>query len=86
MPKISLANKKKMCSGCRNNRYNQPAGFRETENDVPVTGEGCWSLKDAVVVKKRLVSYSQRPPWKQSKSKYLSCYSMPGYIITDKEN
>jgi len=33
---------KQTCPGCRYNRYNQPTGFRETEYDAPVSGEGCW--------------------------------------------
>lgn len=31
---------KQTCPGCRYNRYNQPTGFRETEYDAPVSGEG----------------------------------------------
>lgn len=78
--------KKKMCVGCRNNRYNMGVGFVERAGiDAPVTVDECWHLKSATIVKKRLVSISQVPPWRNVKSKYLSCFSMPGYFLTDKE-
>jgi hypothetical protein len=37
-----------VCPGCRQNRYNQGRGYRETENDAPVTCEYCWNLLDSV--------------------------------------
>jgi hypothetical protein len=76
--------KKKLCSGCRNNRYNMGKGFCERPGiDAPVTSEECWSFKSAKVVKKKIVSVSQRPPWNQKPRKVLSCFSMPGYACVD---
>jgi hypothetical protein len=84
---ISKSEKKKMCIGCRNSRYNMPAGFSERPGiDAPVEGTGCWNFSSAKIVMRRMVSYSQRPPWKQPKRKVLSCYTVDGYHFTDKEN
>lgn len=78
--------KKKMCSGCRNNRYNMGVGYSErTGIDAVVTCEECWSLETAKVVLKKMVSISQQPPFTQKPIKVLSCYSVPGYVFIDKD-
>lgn len=76
--------KKKMCSGCRNDRYNMGVGFVERQGiDAPVTCEECRYLKEAQVVKRKRVSISQTPPWRQKATKVLSCYSVQGYVFIE---
>lgn len=75
---------KKLCSGCRNERYNFGKGFVEREGiDAPVTCTQCWSFEDAKIVKKKIVSISQVPPWKNKPVWVLSCYSKPGFAVID---
>lgn len=82
---MNKQDKKRMCSGCRNNRYNMGKGFVEREGiDAVVTVDECWSLKDAKVVLNKRVSISQTPPFTQSPIKVLSCYSESGYVYIDK--
>lgn len=82
---MNKQDKKKMCSGCRNNRYNMGRGFVEREGiDAVVTSDECWNLKDSRVVSKKRVSISQTPPFTQSPVKVLSCYSESGYVYIDK--
>ncbi|MBK9497222.1 MAG: hypothetical protein IPO08_22435 [Xanthomonadales bacterium] len=81
---ISKREKKKLCSGCRNNRYNMGAGFCERPGiDAVVTADECWNLESATVVKKKMVSISQTPPWLQAPIKTLSCKSVSGYVFID---
>lgn len=37
-----------VCSGCRQNRYNQGRGYQETPRDAPVTCDHCWNLPDGI--------------------------------------
>lgn len=81
---ISKREKKKLCAGCRNNRYNMGVGFCERPGiDAVVTSDECWSLESATVVKMKMVSVSQTPPWNQTPIKTLSCKSVPGYVFID---
>jgi hypothetical protein len=80
---MNKAQKRKLCSGCRNNRYNMGKGYQESGIDAPVTCSECWNLKDARVISKRVVSISQRPPFTNAKQKVLSCWSCPGYATVD---
>lgn len=83
---ISKLAKKKLCSGCRNNRYNMGVGFVERPGiDAVVTCNECWSMKTAKVVMKKRVSVSQVPPWTQKPIKTLSCKSEPGFVYVDKK-
>lgn len=82
---MKKSEKKKMCSGCRNNRYNMGRGFVENAGiDAIVTCDECWNLESATVVMKKRVSLSQYPPFTQKPIKVLSCYSQPGYCFIDK--
>jgi hypothetical protein len=73
MGRLSKSEKKKLCSGCRNNRYNMGKGYQETEHDAVVSCDECWSLEDAsVCVKDVYYSPSQVKPIKR---KALSCWS-----------
>jgi len=82
---MSKAEKRKLCVGCRNNRYNMGRGFVERAGiDAVVDVDECWSLKRARVVTKKRVSISQAPPWNQSPTKTLDCKSEPGYVYVDK--
>ena len=75
---------KKMCAGCRNNRYNMGNGFVERAGiDAVVTTDECWGFQSATVVKKKMVSIHQRPPWNQKPTKVLSCFSQSGYVAID---
>lgn len=65
---------KQMCLGCRNNFYNG-------RNDLGV--KECWCYKDAKIVKRKMVSYSQVPPWNQEPIKVLDCMQIPGYALVD---
>jgi len=83
---LSKSDKKKLCLGCRNNRYNMGAGFVERPSvDAVVTVNECWHLAEAKLVLRRRVSISQVPPWTQPKTKTLSCKSEPGYVYTEHE-
>jgi hypothetical protein len=78
--------KKKLCSGCRNNRYNMGVGFVERQGiDAVVTCNECWSLATAKIVKRKRVSISQVPPWTQKPIKTLSCKSETGYVYVNAE-
>jgi len=76
---MNKADKKKLCSGCRNNRYNMGLGYRESSVDAVVTCTECWSLEDAKVIKAQIVSVSRRPPFTGPKVKTLSCWSGDGW-------
>jgi hypothetical protein len=83
---VSKAEKKKLCVGCRNNRYNMGPGYCEQPGiDAVVTCDECWLLAGAKVVMKKRVSMSQVPPWTQAPIKTLSCKSEPGYVYVNKD-
>jgi hypothetical protein len=65
---------KRYCIGCRDNFYNQEGNS--------TTGE-CWSLKSAMIIRRKKVSISQVPPWNQSAGKYPSCMRCEGYIFVE---
>jgi len=58
---------KQMCVGCRNDFYN---------HNQP---DGCWSFKNAKVVKKVQVGTWQPPPYSRTPRQVLSCYHAEGY-------
>lgn len=81
---MTKAEKKQLCVGCRNNRYNKGRGFCERPGiDAPVTCDECWHMGSARVVKRKEVSISQVPPWTQAPIRTLSCYSRPGYVYVE---
>ena len=81
---MNKADKKKLCAGCRNNRYNMGAGYCERPGiDAPVTCDECWNLASARVVQRKLVPISQTPPWTQIPLRMLSCYSADGYVAVE---
>lgn len=83
---MNKSDKKKMCAGCRNNRYNMGRGYTERPGiDAVVTVDECWHLSSAKVVMKKRVSMSQVPPWTQKPIKTLSCMSEVGYVYVDKD-
>ncbi len=63
------------CTGCRNNFYNGRDNFDGKKV--------CWSLKDARVVLKKMVSVHQVPPWNQKPIKVLSCYHQTGFVYVE---
>ena len=67
--------KKRMCSGCRNNFYNgnNPYGVKE-----------CWNFKTSRVVLKKKVPIWLEPPWDMEPQKVLSCRHEKGYVFVDK--
>ena len=83
---ISKREKKKLCSGCRNSRYNMGPGYTERPGiDAEVTCDECWSLSSAKVVWRKRVGVWQTPPWTQSPVKTLSCKSEDGYVYVDRD-
>lgn len=86
MAKLSKADKKKLCEGCRNNRYNMGKGFVERPGiDAVVTVDECWSFKTAKVVLKKKVPYSMTPPWLLKPVTTLSCWSAPHILMAEKD-
>ena len=73
---MTNSEKKKYCSGCRDDFYNgkNPYGIKE-----------CWSLKDAVMVLKKEVHVDQRPPWNQKAKRFLSCFRRPRHVYVGKD-
>ena len=49
---ISKTEKKKLCSGCRSERYNMGVGYQEDPRAAPVGCKECWSLATAKVCNK----------------------------------
>ena len=61
---------KVMCSGCRNDFYNQ---CREC---------GCWNFDSAQLVQRIKVGTFEPPPYKTTRvGTYLSCYHASGYAM-----
>jgi hypothetical protein len=69
---ISKESKKKLCSGCRSERYNMGIGYQETSKDVPVTCKECWSLASARVVTKGV--YYSAGQYRPYRLRTLSCW------------
>jgi hypothetical protein len=72
---MTKTEKKKMCSGCRDNFYNG-------NNDLGV--KECWNLSSAKVVLKRRVGTWERPPWNAEPEQVLSCRTEKGYVFVNK--
>lgn len=70
---ISKTEKKKLCSGCRSERYNMGVGFQETSRDTPVSCEECWSLSSARICNK-MVYYSPSDIKPHRKTRTLTCW------------
>ena len=65
---------KSLCSGCYNNFYNNKLE------------EGCWSYKNAKVVRRLRVGTWQPPPYHWHPESCLTCYSPPGYSMLEKSD
>jgi hypothetical protein len=70
---LSKLEKKKLCSGCRANRYNMGVGYQESKIDAPVTCDECWSLSSATLCNK-LIYYSPNDYKPTKKYRTLSCW------------
>ena len=70
---ISKTDKKKLCSGCRSERYNMGVGYQETNRDTPVSCEECWSLSGSRIVNK-LIYYSPNDYEPHLRTRTLSCW------------
>jgi len=66
---MSNEDKKRLCSGCRDDYYNQPGNSPNGE---------CWALATAKIVERTSVGYFQNPPYEWIPQKTLSCHSPPG--------
>lgn len=70
---MTKTEKKKLCSGCRSERYNMGTGFQENDLAAPVTCKECWSLATARIVNKLV--YSSPGSYKPYLKKHtLSCW------------
>lgn len=69
---MTTSEKRRMCSGCRDEFYHNRDGM-------------CWSFDDAKVVVKKEVSVDQRPPWTQKARKFLSCFRRQRYVYVGKD-
>lgn len=61
--------KKRLCSGCQDDHYNQPGNS--------TTGE-CWSLASARVVERTKVGWWQNGPYEWKPQTTLHCHNAPG--------
>jgi len=73
---MTLQEKRKHCTGCRDNYYNTPGNSTDPA--------GCWGLKSARLILRKRVSMDQRPPWTQKAVKVLSCRRERGYVFVGK--
>ena len=64
---------KKLCEGCDDNYYNHN---RE---------EGCWCYDTAKVVKRKMVSVDDIPPWDHEPIEVLSCFNVKRYVMIKPE-
>ena len=67
-------NKRRYCSGCRNDFYNGNNSYGIPE---------CWSLKTATVVMRRFVHINQVPPWNNRPEWTLDCHRRPQFVSVD---
>jgi hypothetical protein len=80
--------KLKRCQGCRNNRYNMPAGWKEGPNDAPVDGTGCYMFSSARACHKE-VYYSPGDVRPTLRMYTLDCWTGScggGKVVTLKEH
>jgi hypothetical protein len=70
---LSKAEKKKLCVGCRDNRYNMGVGYQESSVDAAVTCKECWSLASATLTDK-MVYYSVNDVKPTLRTRTLSCW------------
>lgn len=70
---MTKTEKKRLCSGCRSERYNMGVGFQENELAAPVTCKECYSFATAKVCNK-LVYYSPGDYRPHLKKRTLSCW------------
>lgn len=66
---MDKAAKRKLCSGCREDYYNQPGNS--------TTGE-CWMLSEATLVERTKVGIWQDPPYQWTPQQTLSCHRPAG--------
>lgn len=71
--KMTKEEKKKHCSGCRDDFYNHGGGGADE----------CWMLEKAELKLRKKVSSDMPPPWEHSPKQYLSCYGQKGYVFFD---
>lgn len=72
-----MGKSKSMCSGCRNDFYNE-------NNQYGV--KDCWSFKTAKTVTRTRVGTWQNPPYKWSPMKILNCYHQEGSSFITKDD
>lgn len=70
---LSKTEKKKLCAGCRANRYNMGRGFQESSIDTAVTCDECWHLKSAKLCNKE-VYYSPGDYKPTRRTRTLDCW------------
>ena len=74
---MTKKDRKKLCSGCHQNYYNQ-AGNSDT-------GE-CWMLAGSKVVTRTSVGTWQNPPYEWTPQETLSCHSPEGRHWIDRDD
>jgi len=67
---------RKFCAGCEDDFYNGNNPYGVTE---------CWSLKDAVRIKRKEVGVWQSPPWNQKAAMFPKCYHRKGFVYVAPE-
>lgn len=72
---LSKAEKRKLCSGCRESFYNGNNDFNIKE---------CWNLSSARLAHKRFVPAWMEPPWDGIPvERTLSCHRREGYAAME---
>jgi hypothetical protein len=70
---ISKSEKKKLCAGCRSERYNMGVGYQEDSTAALVTCQECWSLDSAKLCNKLVyLTVSSAKPY--LKKHTLTCW------------
>lgn len=64
--------KRKLCSGCRNEHYQEQKG-------------GCWCFTDATIKMLKHVGSHDRPPWNHEPKETLSCFRKDGFVMIGKD-
>jgi len=63
---------KENCEGCEDNFYNIMAGVKE-----------CWNFGTAILIWRKKIPISQRPPWKQKAERYPTCYKAKRFVFVE---
>lgn len=69
---------KKLCAGCRNDRYNMGHGYQETEADAPVASEYCWSLHPGRALYCRALKEWVMPCHSGARQRWVAEYAQTG--------